>query len=230
MNELKIILNELKSLENTKNREGMARFGINTEKAFGVSVRNLREMAKPFRKNHELALALWETGYHECRILASIVAEPEKLEENTLDKWVAEFNSWDVCDQTCINLIIKSQFAISKIPEWAEKEEEFIRRTAFSMIAVNSVHNKKLGNGDFLPFLVLIKFYSFDERNFVKKAVNWALRQIGKRNFELNAPAIQVAQELIASKYKSAKWIGRDAFKELTNTKIQSRLLEKSKR
>ncbi|GJQ61271.1 MAG: hypothetical protein SCALA702_03240 [Melioribacteraceae bacterium] len=230
MNELKIILEELKALENSKNREGMARFGINTEKAFGVSVKHIREIAKPFRKNHSLALELWDTGYHECRIMASIVAEPKKLEGTTLDQWVADFNSWDVCDQTCVNLIVKSRFAVSKIAEWAENEEEFIRRTAFSMIAVNSVHNKKLENEDFHAFLQLIKKYSFDERNFVKKAVNWALRQIGKRNLELNALAINLSEELIESELKSAKWIGRDAFKELTNTKIQSRLLEKSKR
>jgi len=230
MTDLEVILNELKLLENTKNREGMARFGINADNAFGVSMKVLRELAKPYKRQHELALQLWDTGFHECRILAGIIADPERIREETLDAWVDDFDSWDVCDQACINLIVKSPFAVSKIRGWAESEKEFTRRTAFSLIAVNTVHNKNLDIADYKFFLELIKKYSFDERNFVKKAVNWALRQIGKKSIPLNEMAVAVAEELLNSEFKAARWISKDALKELTNTKIQSMLSEKLKK
>lgn len=228
MERLEEVLQFLEENRNEKNRAGMERFGIRTDKAFGISVKELRSFAKKYKKDHDLAVALWETEYHESRLLASLIEDPTLITEGQLDGWVDDFDSWDVCDLTCMNVIIKSRFRTNKLNEWAENEKEFTRRTAFTMIAVNAVHNKDLNNKDFESFFDLIRKYSTDERNFVKKAVNWGLRQIGKRNFELNKKAIIVAEELAESGNKAARWIGKDTVRELTNTKIQSMLERKA--
>lgn len=202
-----------------KNVEGMARFGINTQKAFGIPIPALRAKAKEYKCRHDVALGLWRTGFHEARLMAGMIADPALLKSEVIDEWVQEFNSWDVCDQCCSNVLYKTPYVYDKIKEYAHAEAEFVRRTAFVLIAVLAVHDKTLKDEDFLTYLKLVEEYSQDERNFVRKAVNWALRQIGKRNLNLNGVATDVARRLSKSENCSARWIGNDALRELTSDK-----------
>lgn len=218
------ILRKLKSLSNPKNIEGMARFGINPKNTLGVPVPNLRKMAKKTGKNHNLALQLWESKIHEAKILASMIDDAKLVTEKQMEKWVEDFDSWDVCDQTCMNLFDKTVFAYKKAVEWTKSPKEFIKRAGFSLMACLSWHDKKTNDKKFLKFFPVIKKESVDERNFVKKAVNWALRQIGKRNSKLNKEAIKLAGEIQKIDSKAAKWVARDALRELQNPVIQKRL------
>ncbi len=222
-----VIVEQLRAAESPKDKEGMARFGIKTDNAFGVSVNVLRDMAKAIGTDHELALELWETGIHEARILAGIVDDPAMITEDQMDRWVADFDSWDVCDQCCFNLIDRTPFAYSKAIGWAGDEREFVRRAGFVMMATLAVHDKKAGNEAFEQFYPLIKKYAADDRNFVRKAVNWALRSIGKHNMALNQSAIATAREVQAIDSKAARWIAADALRELQSDKVQERLLKK---
>ena len=216
----KEIVKKLKSLKNSKNVTGMARFGIRPKtKVLGISIPELRKIAKDIGKDHELALRLWDSGIHEARILAGFIADSEKLTEAQMRKWVSDFDSWDIVDQVCGNLFDKTKFAYKKIFEFSEREEEFVKRTAFTLMAALSVHDKEMKDEEFIKFFPLIKKASTDERNFVKKAVNWALRQIGKRNMKLNKEAIKLAKEIQRIDSKSAKWIANDAIRELTDSK-----------
>jgi 3-methyladenine DNA glycosylase AlkD len=224
------VIKKLESLKNPKNVEGMARFGIRPKtKVLGISIPELRKIAKAVGKNHDLALNLWDTKIHEARILAGFIADSEKLTESQMKKWVRGFDSWDVCDQVCSAALDKTKFAYKKVFEFSKREEEFVKRTAFTLIACLSVHNKKMKDKDFLRFFPLIKKASTDERNFVKKAVNWALRQIGKRNKKLNKEAIRLAKEIQKINSKSAKWIASDAIRELTDKKILKRMVLKQR-
>jgi len=218
------ILRKLKALSNERNRKGMARYGINTEKAFGISIPPLRELAKKIGKDHKLALKLWASGYHEARILASFIDEPSSVTEKQMEEWVRDFNSWDLCDQCCGNLFDKTPFAYSKAFEWSSRDEEFVKRAGFVMMATLAVHDKKAENDQFLDFLPIITKESLDKRNFVRKAVNWALRQIGKRNLILNKEAIKTADEICKISSKTAKWIATDALRELRSILVQDRL------
>lgn len=218
------IIAYLKKNKNEHNRQGMKRYGINVENAFGISVKQLRILAKQIGKNHQLAIKLWETGYHEARHLASMIAEPELVTKTLMNKWVKDFNSWDICDGTCSNLFSKTSFAYEKIFEWSKSNKEYIRRTAFSLIAYLAVHDKKRNDDDFINLFEIIKKYSTDERNFVKKTVNWSLRQIGKRSKYLNQKAIELANEIKQLDSKSARWIANDAIRELTNPKVIARI------
>ncbi|MGK9369180.1 DNA alkylation repair protein [Melioribacter sp. Ez-97] len=218
------VLNILSSKNNEKNKAGMARYGIKVERAFGISVNELREIAKRIGKNHELAGELWKSGYHEARHLAVMIEEAGKVTGTQMDKWVSDFDSWDICDGTCIHLFRKTPYAYEKIDEWKKRDKEFVRRAAFAMIATLAVHDKKMEDGRFEKYFNDIKRYSVDERNYVKKAVNWALRQIGKRNRRLNELAVVVASELKNSGSKSARWIGGDAYRELTKPEVIKRL------
>lgn len=218
------VIKELKKHYNPKNIEGMARYGINVDKAFGLNVPLMREMAKQIGKNHELALELWETGYHEARHIAAMIDDPKLVTKTQMNKWVRDFKSWDICDGTCSNLFRKTSFAIEKIFEWTEKKEEYIRRAGFSLLCYVAVHDKKRDDKDFLQFFPIIKKHSLDERNFVKKAVNWSLRQIGKRSKYLNKEALKLAYKIQALDSKSARWIANDAIRELKDSKILSRL------
>ena len=218
------VIAELKKHYNPRNVEGMARYGINVEKAFGVNVPLLHALAKKIGKNHELALELWESGYHEARHVASMIDDPKLVTKSQMNKWVKDFNSWDICDGTCSNLFRKTPHAIEKIFEWCERKEEFVRRTGFSLICYVAVHDKKRDDKDFLQFFPIIKKHSVDERNLVKKAVNWALRSIGKRSKFLNKEALKLAKEIQSLDSKSARWIANDAIRELTNPKILMRM------
>jgi len=222
--EFREIIGELESLSNPEDIEGMARFGINSKKAYGVRMPELRRMARKIGKNHELAEKLWKHGYTETRILASIVDDPEMVTEAQMEEWVIEFDSWDVCDQCCMNLFRKTPFAYKKAFEWSMRDEEFVKRAAFTLIATLAVHDKKADDSKFEQFFSIILRESSDNRNFVKKAVNWALRQIGKRNIYLNKKAIMSAEKINKTESKSAKWIARDALRELKSEKVQIRL------
>ena len=220
----KEIIKKLKSQADDKNKQGMVRFGINPKGTLGVSVPVLRKMAKDIGKNQELSLKFWDSGIHEAKLLAVFIGEPDKVTEKQMEKWVKDIDSWDVCDQLCGNLFDKTPFAYKKIYQWVKRKEEFIRRTGFVLMATLSVHDKKAGNKEFEKFFPLIKKYSTDERNFVKKAVNWALRQIGKRNLSLNKKTIKLAKEIQKIDFKSARWIANDAIRELTSNSVQQRL------
>ncbi|MEJ5245641.1 MAG: DNA alkylation repair protein [Bacteroidota bacterium] len=227
----KEIIELLRSLENPENKAGMARFGINAENAFGISMKTLEPIARKIKKNHELALELWETGYNEARILAILIADPKIITPEVMDKWTSDFNSWDICDQAAMKLYCKTPFAWQKVFEWAQSEQEFVRRAAFATLAALCLHYKEKNNEPFEKSLGLILQYSRDERNFVKKAVNWALRQIGKRNLELNRKAIETAEAILRAypESASARWIARDALRELQNEKNLERIKKKQK-
>ena len=218
------IIAGIKSLANPKNVAGMARFGINPTNTYGVSIPILRKMAREIGKNHELALELWETGIHEARMLACFIDRPDMITGEQMERWVKDFDSWDVCDQCCGNLFDRTRFAHKKAVEWCGREEEFVRRAGFVLMACLAVHDKKAGDQAFIEFLPLIKMHATDERNYVKKAVNWALRQIGKRNQNLNEVAIKTAEEIKRLDSRSARWIASDAIRELAGDAVQKKL------
>lgn len=239
------ILQKLKALCNPKNAEGMARFGINPKNTYGVSIPVLRKMAKEIGKNRELAQELWASGVHEARILAALVDEPKKVTEAQMDEWAEDLDSWDVCDQVCNNLFSKTEFAHKKAVEWSIRKEEFVKRAGFVLMATLAVHDKKAPDSEFLKFLPIIKRESVDSRNFVKKAVNWALRQIGKRNSFLNKKAIETAKQILeigsecghssrfahgpaqspkAECLQSARWIANGAIRELESDAVRKKI------
>jgi 3-methyladenine DNA glycosylase AlkD len=218
------IIQKLKSLSDPEAVKGMAQFGINPENTYGVSIPNLRKLAKETGRNHALAQQLWASGIHEARILASFIDEPQKVTEAQMESWIKDFDSWDVCDQCCSNLFDKTKFAYQKAVEWGEREEEFVKRAGFTLMAALAVHDKKATDEEFLQFLPIIKRESIDNRNYVKKAVNWALRQIGKRNLSLNKVAIKTAEEIQQLDSRSARWIAADAIHELTSEAVQQKL------
>ena len=222
------IIDKLKTYKNPKNVEGMARFGINPKNTLGVSIYILRPLAKEIQKNssyakapedlHQLAIQLWDSKIHEARILAGFIDIPAMITDAQMDEWVADFDSWDVCDQVISNLFDKSPFAYKKAYEWSKRIPEFEKRAGFVMMAALAVHDKKAPDGKLMKFFPVIIRESTDERNFVKKAVNWALRQIGKRNTNLREKSIKVAEDIIKNypNSRSAQWIGKDAIRELS--------------
>jgi 3-methyladenine DNA glycosylase AlkD len=230
------IIDILRNNANPANVAGMARFGINTHNTLGISMPFIRKMAKQIQKekkinHHLLAADLWISGIHEARILAALIEKPEQITIEQAENWIQDFDSWDVCDQVCMNLLDKTDFAVPLTISLTERKSEFVKRAGFALIASLSVHRQDLKNDVFLEFLQLIVRESIDERNFVKKAVNWALRQIGKRNEFLNEIAIVTCNNILMENIhsRSARWIANDALRELTNEKIQSRILHKKK-
>ena len=210
------ILAQLRANANPSNIAGMARYGISTSNTLGVKIPILRELVKQNRRDHALAQQLWATGIHEARLMATMVDDPKQVTEKQMERWVRDFNSWDICDQCCSNLFDKTSFAWDKAVEWCHREEEFVRRAGFVLMAALSVHDKKAADERFLPFLTLIEHGASDERNFVKKAVNWALRQIGKRNPRLRKAAMQTARQIQQQDSKAARWVAADALRELS--------------
>jgi len=206
----------------------MARYGIATAGTLGISMPEIRRMAKELGKDHELALELWKSKIHEARILAALIAEPKRMTRRTMELWVKDFDSWDVCDQVVSNLFDKTSVAYELAFVWSVREEEYVRRAGYVMMAALAVHDKPASDRAFLDFLPVIVAGANDNRNFVRKAVNWALRQIGKRNLSLNQAAISCAQEIAGLDSNSAKWIAADALRELKDQKIQERLANKS--
>lgn len=218
------IVRELRSMSNPKNVEGMQRFGIRGGEMLGISVYEIRRMAKNIGKNHELAQKLWDSKIHEARMLACFVDDPKQVTEEQMDRWTGDFESWDICDQCCSNLFDKTPFAEKKIFEYSKRSEEFVKRTGFVLIATRSVHDKKAKDSEFEKYLPIIKRGATDERNFVRKAVNWSLRQIGKRNLTLNRKAIKIGEEIRRIDSKAARWIANDALRELKSEKVKKRL------
>ena len=218
------VLEELNSLSSAKSRDGMGRFGIDVKYALGVSVTKLRKVAKTLGRDHKLSIGLWKSRVHEARILASMIDEPDLVTERQMERWVKDFNSWDLCDECCGNLFDKTRYAYNKVVEWSDREEEFVKRAGYVMMATLSVHDKEAGDEKFVRFMPLIKKGADDERNFVKKAVNWALRQIGKRNRKLNKVAIRTAKEIKKIDSKAARWIAADALRELQSASVIKRL------
>jgi 3-methyladenine DNA glycosylase AlkD len=217
------ILTRLRRLRNPKNVAGMAHFGINSSGTLGISIVDLRKMARDLGTDHALAQKLWASGIHEARILASFIDDPHLVTAAQMDRWVAAFDSWDVCDQVC-GLFEQTPWARTKITAWAGDDREFVKRAAFAMIAGLAVHDKALPDRDFEAFFRLIKHAATDDRNFVRKAVNWALRNIGKRNRVLNRRAVAVAQALSQLDSAPARWIAADALRELTGKRVAERL------
>ncbi len=223
------VLKRLKVKAKPDQLAGMARYGIVIEKRLGVSIPELRKVAKEIGKNHDLALELWKTGISDALILASMIGEPEKLTEEQMEEWVKDFNSWDVCDQVCNNLFNKHPFVWKKILDWSKREEVFVKRAAFALLSCLAVHDKEAPDEKFIDFLLVIKREAVDDRNFVKKAVNWALRNIGKRNLNLNKAAIKVAGEIQQIDSKASRWIASNTLRELESDAVQKRLEQKTK-
>jgi len=227
--QLNQILKKLKSLSNPEAVAGMARFGINPEKTYGISIPVLRKMAKEIGKNHNLALKLWDSGIHEAKILAAMIDEPNQVTEKQMDMWIKNFDSWDVCDQCCMNLFSKTPYSWEKAKKWTNRKKEFEKRAGFALIACLAWYEKEAPDKKFEQFFPLIKKHASDNRNFVKKAVNWSLRQIGKKNMNLNKIAIKTAKEISKINSKSAKWIASDALRELTDKKVKKKFNKTAK-
>lgn len=221
------ILKTLKAQKNPANIAGMARFGIATDKAFGIKHPELKKIAMESRKDHALAQELWASGYHEARLLALDIDDSQQVTEAQADKWVKDINSWDICDGFTGNLIDKTPFAYKKAIQWAHRDEEFVRRAGFALMAWLPVHDKKASEAKFNPFFPMILRYASDERNFVKKSVNWALRQLGKRSLALNRRAVETARQLAKLDSKAARWVAKGALKELTSEVTLARLKSK---
>lgn len=202
----------------------MARFGIDTTRAVGVTVTELRRFARDLGHDHELAAALWASGVHEARLLASLVDEPAMVSEAQMEAWVADLDSWDVCDGVCGNLFDRTPFALDKAVEWSTREPEFEKRAAFALMASAAVHRKDLPDAAFASLLPVIRAQAIDERNYVKKAVSWALRQIGKRSSGLNSQAVRTAERIERIDSRAARWVARDALRELRSDAVQARL------
>lgn len=213
-----------------RNREGMARYAIRAKKVFGVSVADLRRFAKRLGRNHALATALWDTGWHEARMLAAFVEEPERVTSSQMDRWCREFENWAICDTVCFHLFARTRHAWRKVDTWSGRREEFAKRAAFALLASLSVHDKAAVDASFLHGLQLIEAAAGDERNFVKKSVNWALRSIGKQNLDLNKAAVRTARRLAESEHAAARWVGKDALRELESPAVAQRLAARSSR
>ena len=223
------VMMALQSKAKPENLEGMARFAIVGDTRMGVSVPEMRKIAKSIGKNHQLALDLWDTGVPEAMIVAGMIADPDALTEQEMEDLVVDINSWDICDQVCMNLFEKTPLANKKIHDWSTRDEEFVKRAAYALIACLAWHDKEAGDEEFIEYFPIISAGATDERNFVKKAVNWGLRNIGKRNLNLNARAIEVAHQINQIDSRSARWIASNALRELESDKVQERLSKKEK-
>ncbi|MEI6766128.1 MAG: DNA alkylation repair protein [Bacteroidota bacterium] len=220
MSDIENIIKYLKDHGSVENRLGMAHYGINVQSAFGVKIPLLRVIAKEYKKKHALALELWASGFHEARVLAGMIDDPMLVTDVQVEKWVADFNSWDLCDQCCMNLFRYLPFAAEKAIELSRRDEEFVKRAGFALMASLASGSKNRPDKYYTPFFDCIIEQSGDDRKMVKKAVNWALRQIGKRNSALCAKAIEISHQLIDTGNKTAIWIAKDAIKELEAKKF----------
>ncbi|SRR5258706_1557909 len=225
------VLKRLASLGRPEIIEGMSRFGITTPKSFGVSTPVLKQFAREVKREtddrHLLALELWETGNYDARAVAFLIDDPKKVTHKQMDAWAADFDNWATVDGTCCYLFCRTPFAYEKAAEWSDKKPEFIKRAAFSLMAYLAVYDKKADDDKLAAFLPVIEKHSDDDRNFVRKSVNWALRQIGKRNLSLNKLAIEAAERIKLQNTKSARWIASDALRELKSEPVMIRLRER---
>ncbi len=225
------IINRLESLGDPKNVAGMARYAIVTKRAFGVSAPQLKELAKQIKKvtadRHALALELWSSGIHEARAVAYLIDDPKQVTESQMEDWVADFDNWAICDGTCGHLFCRTALAYEKAFEWSEREEEFVKRAGIVLVAWLAVHDKKADDARIAEFLPMLESKADDDRNFVKKAVNWSLRTIGKRSLGLNRRAIKCAEHIQAQNTRSARWIASDALRELKSAKTIERITKR---
>ena len=226
------IIKKLESLKNPANIVGVTRFGITAKNAFGVSAPVLKNLAKEIKKQtndrHRLALELWASGIHEARIIAYLIEDPKQVTPKQMDAWAKDFDNWAICDGTCGHLFCRTEFAYRKVFEWSARDEEFIKRAGIVLIAWLTVHDKKADDAKIAQFLPILEKHSDDERNFIKKAVNWSLRQIGKRNFSLHKLAVETAERIKLRNTKAARWIAADALRELNDAKTIEMLQKKS--
>jgi 3-methyladenine DNA glycosylase AlkD len=227
--EVKSALAWLKRNSTKATLDGMARYAIPSRKAFGVAMRDIQSLAKQLGRNHELAGALWDTGWYEARMLAAYVEEPGKVTSAQMDRWCRDFDNWAICDTMCFALFDRTPHAWRKVEQWSSRKEEFVRRTAFALLWALNAHDDNATDAQFAHGLQLIETAATDERNFVKKAVNMALRAIGKRTPALNKAAQAVAQRLAESTNATARWVGKDALRELKSPAVASRLAAKSR-
>jgi 3-methyladenine DNA glycosylase AlkD len=212
----------------TRNVEGMARFGIRPARAFGVSMPTIQRFARESGRNHELATALWKTGWHEARLLAAFVADPQLQTRREMNAWAGDFDNWAVCDNTCVHLFSRTPFAWEKSQRWSRSPREFVKRAGFTLMAALAVHDKAATDESFLALLNLVEREATDGRHFVMKAVNWALRQIGKRNCRLHAAALNIASRLSEAEDSTSRWVGRDACRELASPHVRLRMARKN--
>jgi len=214
----------LEALSTKRDRENLARFGITAKSAFGVSMANIQKLSKQLGRDHELACALWDTERYEARLLMAYVAEPERVTSAQLERWCKGFDNWAVCDTLCFCLFDRVPLAWDKIRKWSEQRPEFVKRAAFALLASIAGHDKHATDASFIEGLALIEREAKDERNFVKKAVSWALRRIGRRNRALNRAAVELSARLAASSDATERWLGRSAHKELTSALVERAL------
>lgn len=218
------VVRTLQRMGDRSRLEGMARFGIDTGRAVGVTVTELRRVARELGRDHDLASALWASGVHEARILASLVDDPALVTEAQMEAWVVDLDSWDVCDGLCGNLFDRTPFALDKAIEWSAREPEFEKRAGFALMAWAAVHRKDLPDAAFASLLPVIRAQATDDRNYVKKAISWALRSIGKRSAGLNVRAVTTAERIGRLDARAARWVARDALRELRGEAVQARL------
>lgn len=223
------VLAWLKKQGTRRTVEGMARYGIVAERAFGVTVGTLRQLQKKLGRDQALSIALWDSGWYEARLLAALVGEPKLVTRRQMNVWAASFENWADCDTACFHLFDRTPFAWEKAHQWATSPREFVKRAAFAMMASLTIHDKAAPDSDYLPFLPLIEVGAHDERNFVKKAVNWALRSIGKRSSTLHAAALPVAERLAESQNAACRWVGKDAARELASPQVRERLARRKR-
>jgi 3-methyladenine DNA glycosylase AlkD len=214
------ILRKLEKRGSKANREGMARYGIVADRVFGVSVETIRSMAKDLGRDHSLALALWDTGWYEARMMTAFVDEPNRVTSSQMDAWARDFGNWAICDGLCFHLFDKTEHKWKKIQQWSNRKDEFVKRAAFALLAGVALHDKKEGDPPFMKSLQLIERAADDERNFVKKGVSWALRSIAHRNKTLHAASLDLANNLAASDDRTERWIGKDVLKDITRPAI----------
>ena len=219
-----VVLRELRSLGEARNVEGMARFGIVAKNVYGVSKPKIDLLARQIGRDRRLALQLWGSGVHDARILAGMIDDASQVTSPQMDKWVRHFDNWDVCDGTCCHLFVFCKPAWQKAIEWSGRKEEFIKRAGFALMAYLAYRDKTAPDASFRNLLPIIEKHSSDDRNFVRKAVNWALRNIGKRNLRLNRAAIRAAEHIRRQKSRTARWIAGDALRELKSDAVQARL------
>jgi 3-methyladenine DNA glycosylase AlkD len=227
-NNVDAVVASLKRLGTKRTRDGMARYAIPSENAFGVTVGEIRQLGKRLGHNHELALELWQTGFYEARMLAAFVDDPESVTPAQMDRWCKDFDNWAICDTVCFHLFDKTPHAFRKVAHWADRRNEFEKRAAFALLASLGAHDKNAGDEEFARCLPLIERAANDDRNFVKKGVSWALRVVGRRSLDLNEASVILSQKLVTSENAAARWIGRDALKELTSEAVTRRLKERS--
>ena len=224
------ILAALKKHGTKRTRDGMARYGIVAPRAYGVTLPTIRALARRFGRDHALCEALWQSGWYEARMLCAFMDEPERVTAAQMERWARDFDNWAICDTLCISLFNRTPHAWRKVHAWAKRRDEFVKRAAFSLLAGLAVHDKAADDAKFVLCLPLIERAATDERNFVKKAVNWALRSIGKRSPELNAAAINCARRLAESRDATPRWVGKDALRELSSAGVQRRLQLRKRR